>query len=464
MSLISTTSFFEKYIFVFATILFATNNIAAQPTRGETIDGVVAVLGNKIILHSEIEFEFQQYKKEFGEKISDTLRCEILKQKLTERLLVSKAEVDSIPLNDERVDAELDQRIERFAQQFPSGMKGLEEFYGKPISEIKSNNREKIKDGILASEMQQKILKEVKITPTDIKKFFEDLSKDSLPYFSEEVELAQLIIEPKVSKESKEISKQKAVELRQRLLEGESFRSLARIYSDDKGSAREGGDLGFFGRGMMLPEFEAASFKTPQDSISKVVETKFGFHIIQVIKRRGEEVNARHILIRPQIYSSDIELAKNKIDSLLNLIKSDSMPFSEVAKKFSNDKATASRGGFITDGTVGISRIPVNELPKEVFLAIQPMKAGEISQPELVTMSLNGEPTRVWRIYFLKSEFPPHEMNIKTDYQKLQLMAESNKKNKTLQKWIDKNRKIFYAQVSDEYKTCPQLQSWITKK
>jgi peptidyl-prolyl cis-trans isomerase SurA len=449
----------SNLFFLFA-FIFLANICQAQPVSGETIDGIVGVFADKIILHSEIEFEYQQFLKEFPDRRSDTVRCDILKQKLTEKLLSTKAELDSLPLSDERIDGELEQRIQYFARQF-GGEKGLEEFYGKSIVEIKQNYRDKIRTSLLMQEMQQKILKDIKVSPTDIKTFFNSIEKDSLPYYSSEVEVAQLIIEPKVSKEAKDIAYQKINELRARLVNGDNFRTIAKIYSDDKGSAVQGGDLGWFGRGMMVPEFEAAAFKTAQDSISKVIETKFGYHIIQPIRRRGDEINARHVLIRPQIYKADIELSREKIDSIVNLIEIDSILFAEAAKKFSTEKRSGARGGFLSNPNNGNTKIPVDELPKDVFLIIQSLKVGEVSRPELTTIqSATGEPVKVWRILFLKSESKPHIANLKDDYQKMQMAAEEDKKQKTLNRWIEKNRKQFYVQVADEYKSCPSLQTW----
>ncbi|MFY7733696.1 MAG: peptidylprolyl isomerase [Bacteroidia bacterium] len=452
----------SKFLFLFAFIVLA-NIVTAQPGSGETIDGIVGVFADKIILHSEIEFEYQQFLKEYPDKRSDTIRCDILKQKLTEKLLSTKAEIDSLPLTDERIDGELEQRIQYFARQF-GGEKGLEEFYGKSISEIKQNYRDKIKTSLLMQEMQQKILKDIKVSPTDIKTYFNAIDKDSLPYYSSEVEVAQIIIEPKVSKEAKDIAYQKISELRTRLINGDNFRTIAKIYSDDKGSAVQGGDLGFFGRGMMVPEFEAAAFKTPQDSISKIVETKFGYHIIQPIKRRGEEVHARHVLIKPQIYKADIEDSRVKIDSIINLIKLDSISFTEAAKKFSTEKRTGARGGFLSNPQNGNTKIPIDELPKDIFLIIQNLKPGDMSNAELTTIqNAQGEAVKVWRTIYLKSESKPHIANLKDDYQKMQIAAEEDKKQKTLARWIEKNRKQFYVQVADEYKTCPSLQSWESK-
>ena len=294
----------KKILYTFLLILVTASNNQAQ-----IVDEIVAVVADKIILRSEIEVAYEQAVRELG-KGSDSLKFAILEQKLIENLLVLKAQIDSLPVNEERIDAELDERIRYFSQEY-GGEKRLEEIYGKSISEIKAANREKIKNNQLAQAMMAKILKDVKVTPTDVKNFYNEIPEDSLPYISSEVELAQLVIEPKVSKESRQIAYEKIAELKRRIVEdGDKFSTLALIYSDDRTSASRGGDLGFFGRGMMVPEFEGAAFKLKPDSISKIIETKYGYHIIQGIQRRGEEANARHILIMPKIYPSDILLAK----------------------------------------------------------------------------------------------------------------------------------------------------------
>ncbi len=443
-------------------LLFFLLAITGLNLKAQIIDEIVAVVADKIILRSDIEIAFEQASKELGIN-HDSIKCQILEQKLIENLLIIKAQVDSLPVSEERVDAELDERIRYFAQQY-GGEKALEEIYGKSINEIKATNRERIRNNQLASAMMSKIVKDVKVTPTDIKNFYNEIPVDSLPYYSAEVELAQIVFEPKISKESKAAALEKITELRRRIIEdGDKFSTLALIYSDDKGSAVKGGELGYFGRGMMVPEFEGAAFRLKPDSISKVIETKYGYHIIQVIQRKGDEVNARHILIMPKIYASDMELARQKLDSIIQLVKMDSMKFEDAARKFSSDEVTKSSGGFIGSGGLGNTHIPVDELSKELNINVQTMEVGDISEPELVTLP-GPDQKKVWRVFYLKSETPPHRANLKDDYQKLQALAFEKKQQQTKLKWMERYRKQFYIQVNGTYATCPKLAPWIQNK
>ena len=448
----------KKLIFIIIYIGIFIPNLQAQ--QGKLIDEIVGVVGENIILESEVQMEFEQVKKELP-LASDSVKCDILKQQLISKLLLSKAQLDSIELPEERVDIELEKRIRYFASQHPNGEKGLEEVYGKSIAEIKSSNREKIKNSMLIQEMQSKIIHDVKVSPQDVKNYFNEMAKqDSLPYYSAELEIAQIIISPKISNDAKEIAHQKIAEIRERILNGESFSTLALIYSDDKGSAVKGGELGFFSRGDMVPEFEAASFKLKPDSISKIIETKYGYHILKLIDRKGDNINVRHILIRPQTFRSDMELAKEKIDSIVWQIKIDSISFENAAKKFSDDIATKSNGGYITEGQIGTTKVPIDELPKDLYFKIEKMKPGEISEPELITLS-GPDNEKAWRVLFLKTESKPHVCNLKDDYQKLQAMASQKKQQKAMQDWVEKYKKKLYISVADSYKNCPNIHNFL---
>ena len=431
----------------------------AQNQPGMVIDQIVGVVGDNIIMQSEIEIEFAQLRKEFPQA-PDTMKCEILKQRLVDKVMLCKAQLDSIVVSDDRVEGELEKRLQYFARQM-GGIKAMEEFYGKSITEIKATNREKIKDGLLVQEVQQKALKDIKVSPTDIKKYFNELAEtDSLPFYSAEVEIAQIVLQPKVSKEAKEIAYEKISELRERIVNGESFNTLALIYSDDKGSATNGGDLGFFTRGDMVPEFEATAFRLRPDSVSKIIETKFGYHILKLVDRKGDNIDVRHILIRPKIFTTDIQKARELLDSILWQVKIDSITFEKAAKKYSDDVQTKSNGGFITEGSTGTTKVPIDELDKSLYFRIEGMKAGEISEPELITLP-GPDREQAWRVLYLKSESKPHRANLRDDYQKFQAIAKNRKKAKALNDFINKNKKQFYIHISDEYKNCLSIQNFI---
>jgi len=430
--------------------------------NGQLLDEIAAVVGDNIIMQSDIDVEFQQLQKELGE-MHDSVKCVILRQKLVEKMLLTQAQWDSVPLADERVDMELEKRIKFFASQFPGGEKEMESYYGKTISEIKATNREKIKQNMLVQEMQGKLLRDIKVSPTDVKKYFNELDKlDSLPYYSAEIELAQIVIMPKVSKEAKELAHQKITELRDRVLQGDNFATLALIYSDDKGSAQRRGELGMFTRGDMVPEFEAAAYKLKPDSVSKIVETKFGYHIIQLIERKGENINVRHILIRPQIFKSDMNKAKDLLDSILWLVKIDSMKFEDAAKKYSDDENTKANGGYFSDGQVGSTKVPIDELPKDIYYLIDKLEPGQVSEPELITLP-TPDRQQAWRVFYVKSISAPHRANLKDDYQKMQALALQRKQNQTMQNWIEKHKNVFYMHISDQYKNCNSIQDFYKK-
>jgi|LauGreDrversion4_2_1035121.scaffolds.fasta_scaffold93094_2 peptidyl-prolyl cis-trans isomerase SurA len=449
---------FLALVVVGLVMCLGTNTMA----QGQLIDEIAAVVGENIIMQSEIEVEFFQLQKEIGQ-LNDSAKCAILRQKIVERMMLTQAQWDSLPQNDERVDMELEKRVKYFASQFQGGEKEMEKYYGKTVAEIKASNRDKIKQSLLVQEMQGKILREVKVSPTDIKKFYNELDKlDSLPYYSAEVELAQLVMTPKVSKEAKQIALEKITELRARIMRGDNFGTLALIYSDDKGSAQNRGELGFFGRGDMVPEFEAAAFKLRPDSISKIIETKYGYHILQLIDRKGENINIRHILIKPQIFRTDIARTKEIMDSVLWLVKIDSLTFEQAAQKFSDDENTKANGGFITDGNIGSTKIPLDELPKDIYYTIEKLEPGQTTEPDLMTLP-TPDKQQAWRVFYLKSQSAPHRANMRDDYQKLQALTLQRKQMLAMQNWIAKHKDLYFIQISDTYKNCNNIQEFLKK-
>lgn len=426
----------------------------------QVVDEIVGAVGDKIILKSEIETELEQIKKQSEIALPPDIRCELLNQKLAERLMLHKADLDSVVVDEDRVTTVLDDRVRRLVAQF-GGERAFEDYYGKTIAEIKADNRDKIRESLVVEEMRQKILKDVKVSPTDVKKYFNSIPDDSLPFYSAEIEVAQIIRMPKVSKEAKEIAFMRISEIRERILKGESFQTLAVLYSDDPVSAARGGELGFFNRGDMVPEFDAMAFRLKKDTVSKIIETNYGYHILQLISRRGETVNVRHILIRAQTTKDDLKQAKNLMDSLYYRMKYDSLSFNDAAKKFSDDDDTKAGGGFMRDQQTGSTHINVEMLDKSMYLTIEKMKPGEISEPELINLP---DGSQAYRMVYLKSEIPPHKANLRDDYQKFQSIAFAAKQQEVMSKWINKYKGSYYVKVSDSYLlACPTLQMWLKK-
>ncbi|MEI6880096.1 MAG: peptidylprolyl isomerase [Bacteroidota bacterium] len=444
-----------KNIYILITLLLVFKiDLKAQTS----IDGVIAVVGENIILRSDLEVEYQQLKDNFIGIKKDSALCVILNKILTEKLMLHKAQTDSITLPDERVEAELDKRIRFYLQKF-GNEKTMEEYLGKSIPQLKMEYRDKVKNQMKVQEIQQTIIRDVKVSPTDVQHFFATLPKDSLPNYSAEVEVSTIIRLPKVTTDEEVYALQTINELRERIVSKEkSFESMAILYSQDPGSSVKGGELGYFGRNEMVPEFEAMAFKLKPDSVSRVIKSKYGYHILKLIDRKGERINVRHILIKPQTVSEDLELAYKYIDSLRNYITKDSMSFEYAAKKYNDDEdAMKANGGFFTDPVTGSTKVPMEELEKDIYFAIEKLKPHQISEPFLYT---TAERTQGYKMVYLKSYSPPHVANLKDDYQKIQQAATENKKQQALDKWIESYKKESYIRISEEWKSCNMLSKW----
>jgi peptidyl-prolyl cis-trans isomerase SurA len=441
-------------------LLFAFLLTIISAQAQQIVDKVVAVVDDKIILFSEIESQYSQYVQE-GEKPTPTLRCEILEQLITQKLLVAQALIDSIAVSDDEVEGELNRRVKYFSQM-AGGEENLEKYYGKSIIQIKEEFREDIKQQLLSQRMQQSIIDDVRITPADVKTFFNKIPKDSLPYYNSEVEIGEIVIYVKTSEASKQFSRQKIEDLRQRAIKGESFSSLAELYSEDPGSAQQGGELGFTNRGDLDPAFEAAAYalKKPGD-ISPVIESRFGFHIIQLIERRGERINVRHILIIPKTTSYDMAKARNLTDSIYDLISKKPEIFLELAQKFNEDENSKQTGGIKINPNTSNTYFEVSQLgqfDQQLALVVQSMSPGAIAEP-YVFKTQSGK--TAFRIVYLKSKTKPHQANLKDDYDKLQAIALQSKQAKVFDEWLSKRMNKTYIKINTPYTDCDTLNKWI---
>lgn len=359
-------------------LCFIVVSVSAQ----KVVDKIVGVVNDKIILLSDIEAQNQQYIQEYGENTPANLKCELLDQVMTQKLMLAQSILDSVEIADEDVDNELDKRV-RYFSNMTGGIEKLEEYYGKSIVEIKDEFRTEIRDQMLSSKEQQNIIADAKVNPSDVKVFFNKIPTDSLPYYDAEVQVGQIIFKPQVIPEMKQFAIDKINDLRNRAMKGEDFATLASLYTEDPGSIDKGGELGFFNRGEMDPNFEGAAFslKVP-GQISDVVESTFGYHIIQLIERRGERINVRHILITPKTTSFDLTKAQMRADTVYQKLAEGKISFSDAVNKFSEDEESKNNGGMLVNSASGNTFFTIPELgdnDKSLVFTIDSLKAGEFS-------------------------------------------------------------------------------------
>lgn len=446
----------KKFSVLVGLVILSLTNIYAQK---KVLDKVVAVVGDNIILKSELDQQYAQYLVQ-GNKPDETTLCYFLQNMLSQKLLSQQAVIDSITVEEDEVDGEVNRRM-RVMISRAGGQERLEGFLGRSIIQYKDEIRSDIEEQLVAQRMQSKITEKVEVTPLEVKRFYEAINKDSLPNFNTEVEIGQVVVYPNLTKAEKEVYKDKLEALRLRVKSGDSFTTLARLYSQDPGSAREGGDLGFFDRQTMAKEFTAWSFKLKPGELSPVFETDFGFHFLQVEERRGEQVRAKHILIIPENTPEALKRAEAEIDSTYQKVKAGKLDFSAAASLFSDDNETKFNGGMLLDNENVSQRttyIPTDKLDPKIFLVIDTMKVGTYSKPELFT---DAKGKVGYRFLFLKSKIAPHLANLAQDLPKIKAAAFDEKINKTVSQWFEKKRKSTFIKIDTDYQNCEVLKEWI---
>lgn len=431
----------------------------AQHTQ---IDKVVAVVGDNIILYSEIESQYQQMAAQSTEPLSAGTRCEIFDNLLLERLFLSQAMLDSVTTSPEEVDAELDRRIKYFISVFGSKEK-LEEYYGKSIIELKDDFKGDIEKQLLSDKMKAKAFAGLKVSPAEVKDFFEKIPKDSVPYFNSELELGELIMVPKVSEKEKEEARKKLEGIRKEILEGADFSVKAIQYSEDPGSYLDGGNLGTIERGELVPEFEAVAYKLKEGEVSEVVETPFGYHLIIVDEKRGDKLKARHILVKPKITRDDLNQVHDRMDSILHQLQVDSISWREAVKQYSDDEQSKSIGGMMTNPKNGTTFFEKADIDGTLIFSLDRMKVGEYSDVLAHTIQdRTGEQKQGFRIIWLKSETKPHPASLDQDYSKIQAAAKAQKQQEALDNWLKLHRSKNYVHVDPSMMDCPQMSKWVS--
>ena len=554
-----------KRIFLITFLLAFSIPPSFAQDKGAVVDEIIAKVDNYVILKSELEKAYRDFAQR-NQFAGETAKCRILESLIINKLMLAKAEIDSVVVSDEEVMNTLDRKMQYFINQIGSEDQ-IEEFYGKTIEEFKEELREQEKEQLLVQKMQSEITDNISVTPAEVARFFNNIPQDSLPYFSTEFSIAQIVKKPTIGQTQKVEARQKLLEIRDQIVNGpeiteaynnvsvdlnrdgnltinapsgtykgnwslsdnfytldldivtdnddierlngewlvfnddntgirlvnsnldntasfrlapekaepivrinpetmsnewkitnarrsgESFSEMAREFSDDPGSAANGGSLGFQSRGQLVPAYEATALNLKPGEISKPVESQFGYHLIQLIERRGNEYNSRHILIKVNSSELDIEAAEEYLDSLRTQIVNDSISFEKAAKEYSDDKQTASNGGFILDEN-GNNRVSADNLEGSLYFTLDTMQVGEISHPIRFTMADGTEAVRI--IYF-KSKVPPHQASLKMDYQKIQQAALNEKKTRILNEWFEEAQKEVFVDIDDNYMHCEIL-------
>lgn len=554
------------FIFLFLGILIPAAVIAQQ--RGPVIDEIITKVDNYIILRSDLEKSYREYMQQFNMPRNEAI-CEALRALTLNKVMVAKAEIDSVEIEEEMVEADLNSRMQYFVGQFGSEQR-LEEYYKQTIDQFKDELRQPVREQLLAQKMQQEITGSVKITPSEVKKFFNRIPTDSLPFYSKEVTVGQIVKIPTVGTSQKTKARQQLAAIREQIVNGpditsqykgmslklnsdntmeviapmgtykgewglqsayllelevetddqavarlnggwlvtktslagelklinsdfdntfnillssdesmaavvtqsslaktwnivsvheggESFAEMARTHSEDPGSSQSGGALGFHRRGELVPPYEATAMNLKPGEISQPVESEYGYHLIQLLERRGNEYNSRHILIKFNSSDVDIEAASEYLDSLRTLIVNDSIKFEKAAKDHSEDKVTAASGGFILDPATGANSISAEAIDPVLFFTVDTMSIGDISKP--MEFRMEDGKTAVRIIYF-KNSAPPHKANLKQDYQKIQVAALNQKKQKALFDWFEEAKKEVFIEIDDQYLDCDILDAF----
>jgi len=420
----------------------------------QSVDKIEAVLGDEIILTSEIESQYLQYLSQ-GNTKSPEIKCQIIEDLLFQKLLINQAKLDSLNISDEEVETEIDKRLSYFESQLGS-IKKVEDYFGKSKAEIELELSKVIKDQFLAQRMQAQLTLSIKVTPAEVKDAYALLSDAEIPTMPTQVEVAQIVIKPKITSEQKDVMRARLNSFRERIYNGEDFKMLATLYSDDPGSATKGGELGFVNRGDLVPEFERAAFRLKEGEISEVVESQFGYHIVQLIERRGEQINVRHILIKIKVNATALHAAKLKMDSIANQINAGPLTFDEAVSKYSDDENKNNGGLLLNPNTMSTLHI-LDDMASALRLVVESLVEGGVSDPVVIQMQ---DENKAYRILRLNKRVETHKANLVDDFSKIKEYSINAKKQETLEKWMNKTIAKTYIRLSDTLSECELANKW----
>lgn len=432
----------------------------AHAQDGVTIDKIVAQVGDNVVLLSDLQGQRLQAVQAKVE-IDDQFDCRVLEELMYQFLLINQAKLDSIEVSDAQVDAEMENRLRVIEAQIGSRQK-MEEFYGKTVAQIKKEFKENIRDQLLAQEMERQISSEIAVTPREVETFYNKIPKDSIPFINSKLRFQQIVIYPEITQADKQESYDKLAKIREDIVSGKkSFSTMAIIHSMDPGSSNKGGEIQAT-RGMMVPQFEATAFKLEIGEISEVFETDYGYHILQLIDRKGDDYKCRHILIIPEYSDDAITNAALRLDSAYKKLIAKEITWEEAVRVYSNDETTKENNGVITNPITGDQQWDMedlNQVDQQIYLLTDQLDEGDISQPSLYTNYM--ERKEGVRIVRLVERTSPHTANLKDDYALIQKAAENDKKQEIIQSWIESKIQNAYIKLDPDFHNCEFRNNWL---
>jgi len=426
-------------------------------SQGIILEKVVAQVGSEEIFYSEVQ-QLYGYAKAQNPEYDESFQCQILDQLISSKLLVDQAKIDSIYISDEELGAQVDRRMQYILSQMGGDEQVFLEYYGKTPLEQREDMREPMREQMIQERIQGELISDVDITPKEVMAFYKKIPSDSLPFLPAEVEIAEISIKTIISEEAKQAALTKLEKVRNRIInDGESFAELASLFSDDPGSARNGGELGWAKRGTYVPEFEAMAYSLQPGEISEVVETQFGYHMLELLERRGNSIKLRHILIKPEVTDADIENTKKHLDSIKTKITEDSLAFDIAVKRYGDDDITSySNAGRLLNPDTGDTFWETGQLPYQLYFAIEKLEVGDLS--DVVEMEEREE--KIFKLLQLQTRTRPHKASIETDFTKIKQYAKESKKNEYFNNWMEKKIKSTMIEISPKYKTCPTVDKY----
>lgn len=441
----------KAIIFVFSILLV---NMAQAQQAKVLVDKIVGILGDKIVLKSDLLNYIDDMKRRGGEVPADA-ECVLLERMLMDKALVLQAEKDSLPISDEEVEAEIDQRIRYFIMEF-GGKEAVEQVAGRTIFQMKEDFRQSVKERRLADAMRAKIVEFIKITPQETKVYYDKIPKDSLRFYETELVVGQIILYPKAGRELEKFAIDELTDYKRQIESGKSFENLARLYSEDPGSKANGGRYEINKNEKQWdPDFKSAAFRLKDGQVSPVIKSKFGYHIIQMVSRNGDDAVIRHILRIPEVTQEEIDQALSKMDTIRSKLIAGNMSFGEAVEKFSDDENSKFTAGLVMDQS-GSTSVTIDALDKEIVKQLGSLKIGEYSKP----ISFQDERGKKGvRLIYLQNKTEPHRENLRDDYNKVAMRALEEKKNLAIEKWFQSRLPTYYTMIDAEYQSCPAIQS-----